>query len=77
MSKRLAALFVAALLGVLVVVGLALSSLGWAVLAPYLLVVGVALVLLVRKAQVLRAQQRHGRTCSCCTSTVFDPMEIR
>ena len=78
MSRRIAALFVSALLGVAVVVGLALSPLGWPVLVPYTVVVLVALGLLVRKAAGLRraAEQPAGRTCTCCTSTVFDPVKV-
>ena len=75
MSTRVAALFWTALLGVLAVVGLALSPLGWAALAPYLLVVLVGLAVLVRRARAMRPVE--GRTCSCCTSTVFDPVEVR
>jgi uncharacterized membrane protein YoaK (UPF0700 family) len=83
LSPRLAKLFVVALTGALVVVGIALASLGWAVLAPYLLLVVLGFGVLVRRARVLRAhqheqhEQRGGRTCGCCTSTVFDPVEIR
>ena len=76
-SPRLAALFVTALLGAAVVVGLALVPLGWAALAPYLLVVMTGLALLVRQARAVRAQRDDGRTCSCCTTTVYDPVEIR
>ena len=75
MSTRLGALFLTALSGVLVVVGLALVPLGWPALAPYGLVVVVGLGLLLRRAARLR--RPTGRTCSCCTSTVYDPVEIR
>ncbi|MGB8652804.1 MAG: hypothetical protein WCD35_19320 [Mycobacteriales bacterium] len=77
MSRRLAALFVAALTGLLVTVGLALSTLGWVAEAPYLLLVVVGLGALVRKAAALRGAQETGRTCTCCTSTVYDPVEVR
>ncbi|MCW2598596.1 MAG: hypothetical protein JWM02_425 [Frankiales bacterium] len=77
MSTRLAALFVAALLGLLVVFGLALAPLGWAAETPYLLVVAVGLGALVRQARALKAPEPAGRTCSCCTSTVYDPVEVR
>ena len=75
MSTRIAVLFWVALLGVIAVVGLALTPLGWAAEAPYLLVVLVGLALLVRRARALTVPE--GRTCSCCTSTVFDPVEVR
>ena len=77
MSARLAGLFVAALLGVLAVVGVALASLGPVALAVYgVLVVGLLAVLL-RRAAALRAPKDTGRTCTCCTSTVLDPVEVR
>ena len=78
MSTRIAALFLASALGVLTVIGLALTPLGWAAEAPYLLVVVVGLALLVRRSRGLRrAKVPEGRTCSCCTTTVFDPVEVR
>ena len=80
MTTRVAALFVTALVGLLVAVGLALSALGRPVLAAYLVLVAVGLGLLVRRARALarhRGDADAGRTCSCCTSTVFDPVEIR
>jgi hypothetical protein len=76
MSTRLAVLFLTALLGVLVMVGLALAPLGWIAETPYLLVVAVGLGALVRRARVVK-HAPDGRTCSCCTSTVFDPVEVR
>jgi hypothetical protein len=79
MTRTLAGLFLAALLGTLTIVGLALSVLGWVVLGPYLAVVAAGLALLVRRARSLARQAKHrdGRTCTCCTSTVFDPVEVR
>ena len=63
-------LFAVALLAVLTAVGVAVSGLGWVALSAYLLIVVTLLGLAVRRQ---RAQQ-SGRTCSCCTSTVFDPV---
>jgi hypothetical protein len=86
MSTRVAALFVSALLGVLVVGGVAVCALGLPVLAGYLVVVAVGLGLLLRRARSLARHRAgagadpdagSGRTCACCTSTVFDPVEIR
>ena len=78
MSAGLAALFTAAVSGVLVVVGLALAPLGWPALAPYLVLVALAVGTTVRRARaVRRAQQTDGRTCTCCTSTVYDAVEVR
>jgi hypothetical protein len=76
MTTRTASLFVTAVLGVLVVLGLVLAPLGWAAEVPYLVLVLGGLVALVRKARDLRRHQA-GRTCTCCTSTVFDPVEVR
>ena len=79
MSTRTAALFVAAALGVLVMLGVALSAFGWPVLGPYVGIVLLGLVLTSRQAKALRVRQRQatGRTCQCCTTTVFEPVEIR
>ncbi len=82
MSTRVGVLFLIALLGVLTVIGLALTPLGWAAEAPYLLAVSVFFGFLLRKARALRAsaasaaEPTDGRTCTCCTSTVFDPVEV-
>ena len=80
-NRRLAALFLLALLTVLVALGVAAATLGAWVLAGYLVGVAVLLVLLVRQARAARRRQEHerqlaGRSCSCCTSTVFDPIEV-
>jgi membrane protein implicated in regulation of membrane protease activity len=78
MSSRVAGLFLTAVLGILVAVGLVLARWGWAVEAAYVALLAVGLVLLARKARELRPQPADdGRTCSCCTTTVFDPIEIR
>jgi membrane protein implicated in regulation of membrane protease activity len=77
MTPRLAALFMSAVLGLLVAVGLVLSTLGWVIEIAYVAVVLVALGLLVRRARSLRAPRDDGRSCSCCTTTVFDPVEVR
>ena len=74
----LPALLVTSLLGVVVAVGVALTAVGWWALAPYVLVVVIAAVLGVRRARALRHRylRSTGKTCSCCTSTVFDPVEV-
>jgi hypothetical protein len=66
-------LFRVALLAVLAAVGVAASALGWVALAAYVLLVVALLALAVRRQR----PQTDGRTCSCCTSTVFDPVEVR
>jgi hypothetical protein len=77
MTTRLAALFASAVLGLLVALGLVLSTFGWIVEIPYAAVVLVGLGLLMRRARALRAPTDDGRSCSCCTTTVFDPVEVR
>ena len=78
-SRRLLALLCAAVLGVLVVLGLAVTALlgpvggaAYAVLALVLVAAGV-----VRGRRVLAPPARPaGRTCDCCATTHFDPVEI-
>lgn len=80
MTARVAALFMSAVVGLLVMVGLALSTFGWIAAASYAAVVLVALGFVVRSARTLRlgrGKPADGSTCSCCTTTVFDPVEIR
>lgn len=72
---RLQALFVTAFLGVLAAIGLALSALGWPVVVAYSVVVVLVLGLLAQRAR--SRQPTDGKTCNCCTSTVFDPVEVR
>jgi hypothetical protein len=67
-------LFGAALGAVLVAVGVALSALGWIAVTAYVLVVATVLGLGVRRQRA--QQQESGRTCSCCTSTVFDEVKV-
>ena len=70
------ALFGTALVGVGLIVGIALSNLGAVVLVGYLVLLAVGAAALVRR---VRSQQQlpEGRTCTCCTSTVHDPVEVR
>ncbi len=76
MSRRLQVLFLLALLGVLVVVGVVVGSLAGPVGAvAYAVVVTGLLVAAARRARADAAPV--GRTCSCCTSTVHDPVEVR
>lgn len=79
MSIRIAALFVAAMTGVLVALGIVAASLGRTVLVGYVVGAVAFLVLLARRARAERAARlrAQGRTCRCCTSSVFDPVEIR
>ena len=66
-------LVLAALVSVLVAVGVAVSALGWVALAAYLVLVVAAIALAVRRTR----PADDGRTCTCCTSTVFDPVEVK
>ena len=84
MNRRLAALFLTAVLGVLLAVGLLLTQLGPAVVTAYVVIVAGGLALLARRARALRTSTRTGpsarlaagRTCSCCTSSVHDPVQV-
>ena len=78
-SRRLLALLCVAVLGVLVVVGLAVTALlgavGGLVYAP--LAVGLVAVGAVRGRRLLAPPARPaGRTCDCCTTTHFDPVKV-
>ena len=76
MTRRLQVLFLVALLGVLVVVGLVVLSLAGPLgLAAYAVLALVAVGLVARRARA--AAVPVGRTCSCCTSTVHDPVQVR
>ena len=78
-SRRLQLLFLIALLGVLVCVGLvvatlagALAALAYAVLAVGLLVLGAARA---RAAEQV-ARREAGYSCSCCTTSQHDPVKV-
>ena len=82
-QTRLQVLFLVALLGVLVAVGLAVRALlgGWAAVAY---AVATILLVCVAAARARAVQQRarersrsaSGRTCTCCTSTQHDPVKV-
>jgi hypothetical protein len=78
-GRRLLALLCAAVLGVLVVLGLAVTALlgavGGAVYAVVALVVVGAGV--VRGRRLLAPPSRPaGRTCDCCTTSHLDPVKV-
>ncbi len=78
-STRLGALFLLALLGILAVVGAVIGrAAGWLPALTYGLVVLVALVVMARWAKFrLRAIARaQGRSCTCCTTSVHDPVRV-
>ena len=78
-SRRLLALLCAAVLGVLVVLGIAVTALLGAVGGAVYAVAALAVVVAggVRGRRVLAPPPRPaGRTCDCCTTTHFDPVEV-
>lgn len=82
MTRRLAVLFLLAMTGVLVAIGLVAARVGAYALGGYLVGATVLLGLMVRQARTTRRREKQdakasGRTCTCCTTTVFDPVEIR
>ena len=79
MSRRVQLLFLAALVGVLVCVGLVVLALAGPV--PALAYAVIALVLLALGAARARAAQEAarraaGRTCTCCTTSQHDPVKV-
>ena len=78
-SRRLGALFLVALLGVVAALGaVVLAVAGAWVLAGYVLVVVALLAVGAGWARGRAEPARpEGRTCTCCTSTVHDPVEVR
>jgi len=78
-SRQLLALLCAAVLGVLAVLGLAVTALLGVVAGIVYAVValGVVAVGVLRGRRLLTPPQRPaGRTCDCCTTTHFDPVEV-
>ena len=73
-SRRLRVLFTVALLGTHVVIALALLQVTPLLALGYLLVTTVGLTVLVLRTRAL--PEPSGRTCECCTSTVFDPVTV-
>ena len=75
--RRLSTQFLAACGGVLVVLGIVVADLGGPLaLAAYVVVTLALIGLAARRARALTARPA-GRTCSCCTGTVYDPVEVR
>ena len=77
--RRLAALFLVAVVGVLVAIGLvvgavlgAVAAVGYAVVVLALVLVGAQLV----KRRLRVAAIQAGRTCTCCTGSVHDPVQV-
>ena len=77
--RRLALLFLLAVAGVLVALGLVVAAVGGAAAgAVYAVVVVGALVVAgqLAKRRVRAARFAQGRTCTCCTGTVHDPVQV-
>ena len=79
LSRRLAALFCLAVVGIAVVIGLVALSLAGPVGA--VVYAGVALLLLGVAASrgrrlVQPPPQPPGRTCTCCTTSQHDPVQV-
>ena len=78
-ARRLLALLCVALVGVVLAVGLVVTSLlGTAGAVVYgLAAVALLVVGAVRGRRLLAPPPRNdGRTCTCCTATHFDPVEV-
>ena len=78
-SRRLLGLLCAAVLGVLLAVGLVVAALAGPLGAAVYAVLAVLLVLAgaVRGRRLLAPPPLPpGRTCTCCTSSHFDPVEV-
>ncbi|MCU1600982.1 MAG: hypothetical protein JWO22_1691 [Frankiales bacterium] len=69
MNQRL---FSVSLAAVLTAIGFAVSALGWIALAVYAVLVVALVTFAVRRQR----PTDDGRTCSCCTTTVFTPVTV-
>ena len=79
MTRRLQVLFLVALLGVLLCLGLVLHALaGVVVTAAYAAVVLALLTAGAVRARAAQARARvaAGRSCTCCTTSQHDPVEV-
>jgi hypothetical protein len=77
--RRLAVLFLLALLGVLAAVGLVVGAAlgrGAGVAYAVLVVLGLMAATVAAKRRVRAAAVAQGRTCTCCTGTVHDPVQV-
>ena len=77
--RRLAVLFLLAVTGVLVAVGLVVGAALGPVAAVVYAVVVLALALV--GAQLVKRRLRvealaQGRTCTCCTGSIHDPVQV-
>jgi hypothetical protein len=82
-SRRLQVLFLAALLGVLLVVGIGVGALAgpWAVLVYSvvvlaLLAVGAARARAAQEPSGAALLRPGGQSCACCTASQHDPVKV-
>jgi hypothetical protein len=77
-SRLLAILFLLAAAGVLLALALIVATLGLVPLLVYLALAGLVVGAGIRGArrQVQARRPAAGRTCSCCTTTVHDPVRV-
>jgi hypothetical protein len=78
-TRRLLALLCVAVVGVVLAIGLVVTSLLGAVGGVVYAVAAVALLLAgaARGRRLLATPARgDGRTCTCCTATQFDPVQV-
>jgi membrane protease YdiL (CAAX protease family) len=78
-SRRLGALLCAAVVGLLVAVGLVVLTAGgpWAAVAYAVVAVALLRVAVVRGRSVLAPPvPPPGRTCTCCTTSQLDPVRV-
>ena len=79
MSRRLQVLFLVALVGVLVCLGLVVAGLAgpWGAAAYSVVALGLLVVGSTRaRAAQAAARAAAGRTCTCCTSSQHDPVRV-
>jgi hypothetical protein len=75
--KRVAVPFLLASAGVLLMIGLIVNrALGHVALLGYLLLLLAPLVAGVVAAARRRNRRAAGHTCTCCTGTVHDPVQV-
>ena len=75
-SRRMRVLFSVAFLGTHVVIAMALLQVSPLLALGSLLVTTVGLTVLVLRTRAVPEPEPTGRTCDCCTSTVFDPVTV-
>ena len=82
-SRRLQVLFLLALVGALVCLGLGVlavagpvPALGYAAIALLLLAVGAARARAAAARAAEDARRAAGRSCTCCTTSQHDPVKV-